>query len=254
MTSRHAAADQLLDVIATTRSIRRYRADDIPDADLADMLFAATRAPNPGNRQATRFVVLGRSASARRARRLLGDAYRSAWARKADGEQWWAGSGSDPTSRKARAGRAMQHFVESFETIPVIVLVCALMRLDPPPKHSLQMTPVFEWGSVFPACQNLLLAARALGYGGTISGWHESAETQLREELSIPDDVAISAIVTLGRPAGSHGPVRRRPLDEVVFLDRWDEPPSWALDPPGSLLRGGTMVTDGAAPGPEHTR
>jgi nitroreductase len=87
---------------------------------------------------------------------------------------------------------------------------------------------------VYPACQNLLLAARALGYGGVMTIFHAFVEDQLRELLAIPDDVTIAATIPMGRPVGGHGPVRRRPLAELVFEDGWATPAAWALDPPGT--------------------
>jgi nitroreductase len=87
---------------------------------------------------------------------------------------------------------------------------------------------------VFPACQNLLLAARALGYGGVLTGWHMGAEAELRELLGIPEEVFMAGTITLGRPEGGHGPVRRRPLSDLVYLDGWGAPAEWAVDPPGT--------------------
>jgi hypothetical protein len=87
---------------------------------------------------------------------------------------------------------------------------------------------------VYPACQNLLLAARALGYGGVLTIFNGLVDTELHELLDIPDDVFIAATITLGTPAGHHGPVRRRPLGELVFEDAWDAPATWAVDPPGT--------------------
>jgi len=91
-----------------------------------------------------------------------------------------------------------------------------------------------EGASLYPACQNLLLAARALGYGGVMTMWHALVEADLRESLGIPDDVVIGATICLGRPVGHHGPVRRRPLAELVHDDRWDGEAAWAVDPPGT--------------------
>ena len=91
-----------------------------------------------------------------------------------------------------------------------------------------------EGGSVYPAVQNLLLAARGLGYGGVITGFHRAVEDELKELLGIPDEAFIAATLTLGRPQGKHGPVRRRPLDELVFEERWNNAPAWAVDPPGT--------------------
>jgi nitroreductase len=105
------------------------------------------------------------------------------------------------------------------------VLPCLVRYRDPNP---------MEGGSVYPAVQNLLLAARALGYGGVISGFHALVEDRLRPLLCIPEGVFIAATVTLGKPEGRHGPVRRRPLAELVYGERWGEAPAWAVDPPGT--------------------
>jgi nitroreductase len=119
----------------------------------------------------------------------------------------------------------MQHYVEHFHEAPVIVLVCLLRYRDPNP---------YEGASVYPAVQNLLLAARGLGYGGAVTMWQLPVEQELREILAIPDEAALSACITLGRPAGQHGPVRRRPLRDVVFDGQWGETAEWAVDPPGT--------------------
>jgi hypothetical protein len=69
--------------------------------------------------------------------------------------------------------------------------------------------------------------------------WHTFVEPQLRELLEIPDGVALSATIPLGRPVGSHGPVRRKPIGELIYEDRWESPASWAVDPPGTRFAGG---------------
>jgi nitroreductase len=91
-----------------------------------------------------------------------------------------------------------------------------------------------EGASVYPACQNLLLAARAVGYGGAFTGWNFMVDKELRELLDIPDGTFIAGTITLGRPAGRQGPVRRRPLSELVYEERWGKPAEWAIDPPGT--------------------
>lgn len=215
----------LLDGIATTRAIRRYTDDPIPDADLASILWHATRAPSGSNRQPFRFVVLRDGPTAVEAKGLLGRSFREMWAAKRTVDGYAAGSGTDGSSPKARMARTMQHFVDHFEATPVVVLPCLVRHRDP---H------LSEGASVYPACQNLLLAARALGYGGVMTTWHAAVELELRALLHIPGEVAIAATIPLGRPAGRHGPVRRRPLAELVYADRWGAPATWAIDPEGT--------------------
>ncbi len=67
-----------------------------------------------------------------------------------------------------------------------------------------------------------------------MTGWQFAADADLRSLLHIPAEVEIMATITLGRPQGRHGPVRRRPLPELVYGDRWGEPPAWAVDPAGT--------------------
>lgn len=216
--------------LATTRTIRRYRPDPIPDQDLATILWAASRAPSGSNRQPFRFLVLTDGENARRAKSLLGEAFRDGWRTKRSTDGFDSGSGVDESSPKGRQARAMQEYVDSFESIPVVVLLCLDRYREPNP---------YEGASVYPAGQNLLLAARALGYGGALTMWHLGVEDRLREILSIPDHVALSACITLGRPRGSHGPVRRRRLRDVTFVDRWGDSPDWAVDPPDSRFTSG---------------
>ena len=66
--------------------------------------------------------------------------------------------------------------------------------------------------------------------------WHQGVENELRELLAIPDNVAISACITIGTPQGSHGPVRRRPISELVFENKWGSSPTWAVDPDGTTF------------------
>jgi nitroreductase len=124
----------------------------------------------------------------------------------------------------------MQHFVDHIDEAPVIILACV--------RHW-QGAHFTEGASIYPACQNLLLSARALGYGGVMTIWHLPVQERLTEILGIPDGVSIAATIPIGRPVGHHGPVRRLPLPELVYEDCWGEAPAWALDPEGTRFSGG---------------
>jgi nitroreductase len=210
--------------MATTRAIRRYRDEPIPDDALAAIMFAATRAPSGSNRQPFRFLVLRDGPRAIEAKALLGQAFRAGWERKRAADGYERGTGASETSPKARMAAAMQQYVDRFERIPVVVLACL---------NRYRAATPYEGASVYPACQNLLLAARAIGYGGAMTLWHQAVEPELRDLLQIPNDTAISATITLGVPEGSHGPVRRRPLGELVFDDTWGVVAGWAVEPAG---------------------
>ena len=169
--------------------------------DLAQILWHAGRAPSGSNRQPFRFLVLrdgperdGREVVARRV-------VPAGWAAKRERDGY----------RPSRFADSMQQYVDRFESVPVVVLVCLDRYREPDP---------YEGASVYPACQNLLLAARALGYGGALTMWHLGVEAELRELLSIPSTWRLSACITLGVPAGRHGPLRRKPSRDVRSTTR----------------------------------
>jgi nitroreductase len=232
----------MYDGITTTRAIRRFQYDvDIPEADLAKIFFAASRAPSGNNSQPFRFVVLRRTPEAMEARKLLGVAFRSRWRRKSADEGYSENSDSPavpaPPTPRERLARAIDEFVENVERSPLIVLPCLV-----PPTGSMPGLPPSEiarGANIYPACQNILLAARSLGYGGAMTMWHRPAGDLLNSVLGIPPDVVIAATLVLGKPAGAHGPVRRRPLQDLVFENRWGEAATWAVDPPGTRFAGG---------------
>lgn len=219
----------LLTGLATTRAIRRIAPDPIPDEDLSSILWHATRAPSGTNRQPARFLVLRDGGTATAAKQLLAEGFQAGWAQKSREAGYEGGSALDPHSPKGRQRAAMDYFVEHFAEFPVIVLACLVRYREPHPS---------EGSSVYPACQNLLLAARALGYGGVLTGWHALVEDRLRKLLGIPPGVAIAGTIPLGRPLGNHGPVRRLPLGEVVYDGSWGVTAEWARDPDGTRFAG----------------
>jgi nitroreductase len=225
---------ELYEGLLTTRSIRRFTSEPVSDEDLAAILFAASRAPNGSNRNAFRFLVLRDGPAATEAKALLGDAFRRTWASMQRSGDYTRIAEPDLTTAAGRAGAAMQRFVDRFEEIPVVVLPCLVRYRRPDPT---------EGASIYPACQNLLLAARARGLGGVLTMWHGSVEAELRRVLGIPEaghdgvgehGVAIAATIPLGHPEGNHGPVRRRPLTDVVYDGTWGQAAAWAVDPEGT--------------------
>ncbi|OHV34457.1 MULTISPECIES: nitroreductase family protein [Pseudofrankia] len=203
----------LFEAMRTARSLRRFKPDPVPDEVLARCLQAATWAPSGSNSQNWRFVVL-RSPEARA---ILGPAFRAGW-------DWVCTSiygyeprpADDDDSKQARLTRTMLNLVDNFENVPAYVLFC----------HRLTgfVDEFLEAGSIFPAMQNFLLAARAHGLGTVPSTWFAFGEDKLRAYVGIPDGWRIASLVAVGWPEGHHGPVRRKPLSKVTALDTWDNP------------------------------
>jgi nitroreductase len=194
----------------TQRSIRRFRPDPIPLADLRLVLEAAVRAPNGGNQQIARFlVVTDRERIAR-----FGTLYHEAWWAKRRDELGWTGPQDippDATNYRAAAGLA-----DHMRDVPCVVLAFA----EPP-----------GWAnSVLPACQNLMLAARALGLGSIPTTLHPSVMARVCALFGVPAELTFHFCIPLGYPAAGarFGGSRRRPTQETVYLDHWGGPVPWA--------------------------
>ncbi len=215
----------LLSGLTTTRAIRRYKDEPIPERDLRDILFAATRGPSGSNRQTFRFVVLTDSNIAIQAKKLVASSAQKLWAEKRQNDGYDKGSGTRLDSPKARLAKTMQEYVANLHKVPALIFPCFIRY---------RASTISEGASLYPAVQNLLLAARGLGYGGVITGFNASIDEELKTLLKIPENVFIGATLTLGKPVGKHGPVRRRPMQELVYADTWEKSPNWAIDPPGT--------------------
>jgi nitroreductase len=82
-------------------------------------------------------------------------------------------------------------------------------------------------GSVFPAIQNLMIAARALGLGSTLTTVHRFYEQEVKELLGIPEEFTSFALIPIGYPLGKWGEAQRRPFEEVTYWNEWKtSPPS----------------------------
>jgi nitroreductase len=194
----------------TQRAIRRLLADPVDDATVLRLIELATKAPNGGNRQNWEFVVVRDPDVKHQLARLNRQAwsvYRRLRARRAR---------HDPSTRKIIA--AVQWQADHFEEIPVVVVACLHGRspiLRPP------VLAMSFYGSAYPAVQNLLLAARALGLGATLTTLPLWSVTLARRTLGLPSNVTPVAVIPLGWPRGNYGPTTRRPVREVVHLDRY---------------------------------
>ena len=109
---------------------------------------------------------------------------------------------------------AAEYLAAHIHEAPVLILPC-LERRNPTRTSG---------SSIYPAVQNILLAARALGLGATLTTLYLNFETEVEAALGLPHDVHSYALIPIGYPIGRFGPVRRAPLSEVVFEDRWGQP------------------------------
>ena len=197
------------EVMRSARTIRRFTGEPVDDAALVRCIEAATWAPSGANQQAWRFVIL-RSPQARRtvaeaaalALTVIEREYRMTRPDDAD------------DSRHARANRATYELHDRAGEF--VSILCTYRAFAGTPD-------LLTGGSIYPAVQNLLLAARAQGLGACLTSWaNYGGEALLREAVGVPADHLLAAHVVLGHPRNPPRPVRRRPVDGVVAHDRWD--------------------------------
>jgi nitroreductase len=200
----------VFEAMETARAIRRFRPDPIDPASIERVIWAATRASNPHNMQCWDFVVVQDAA----VRERIGELFRHAAdtrRRRAGGS---AGGSAAPTDT-ARTNAALD-LMAGIAGVPAIVFVCGANGYPPDSPD-----PVYMYSAIYGAAQNLLVAARALGLGAAFTAFHRADEPGLRNLLGIPDDRTIGATIALGWPDQPFGPVRRKPVTEVVHHDRW---------------------------------
>jgi nitroreductase len=196
----------VFEAIATTRAMRRLDATKpVSDADILAIVEAATRAPSGGNSQPVRWMVV-RDADTRR---RLGEIYRACW----ESVRQVYATRADDSADTARVLRSADHLGRHMGDAPVIILPCSRGQVGQ------------TEASVFPAVQNLFLAARALGLGTTLTTVHRLREPEVRAVLDIPEDVHTWAMIPVGYPTGRWGEAERRPVSEVTYWDTWRAAP-----------------------------
>jgi nitroreductase len=193
----------VFEAIWTARAMRRLDASRaVEERDLLLVLEAAGKAPSGGNSQPVRWIVVRDPGL----RDRLGDIYR-AQARPTLLATY--GEAATHDESVARMLDSALHLADHLGEAPVLLLACA-------PAGQVRVE-----ASVFPAIQNLILAARALGLGTTLTAMHRDGERAVKDLLGIPDDVQTFALIPLGHPLGRWGEARRRPVREVTYWDRW---------------------------------
>jgi nitroreductase len=201
------------EAMATQRAIRRLRTDPVDDDVVLRCIELATRAPTGSNKQQWEFVVVRDAEVKHQLARLNRQAL-------AVGRRLEARRYRDAAS--ARNLAAVRWQADHFEEVPVVVVVCLHGRspvLGPPILAS-------SWyGSAYPAAQNLLLAARAVGLGAALTTMPIWSVTLARRTLGLPRTITPIAAVPLGWPRGRYGPTTRRPVEEVVHVDRYGNQP-----------------------------
>jgi nitroreductase len=203
----------LEEAMRTQRSIRRLKPDPVDDALVLRLIELAQKAPTGGNQQNWEFVVV----KDRAVKERLGQLNRQSWS-------VYGRIGRVVTRRDPRMGRildAVDWQAEHFAEIPVVVVACLRgPRLPFPP-----IAATSYYGSIYPSVQNLLLAARAAELGAGVITLPLWSSFLARRALGLPWSVMPCAVVPLGWPRGRYGPTTRRPVGDIVHVDRYGNQP-----------------------------
>ena len=200
----------LFEIIHTTRSMRRLKPDPVPPGLTRQILEAGTAAPSGGNMQNWRFLVMRDPAT----KAEVAQWYRRGW-HEIVGPRYRAGGPAPGTSpeRFSRMLAAAEHLADHLHEAPLWIVPCLQGGT-----HGRT-----SGASIYPAVQNMLLAARALGLGATLTTLYLLFEKEAEAALGLPEGVHSYAIVPIGYPLGKFGPVARTALEDVVFADRWGQ-------------------------------
>lgn len=208
----NAADAKLFDTIYSLRSIRRLKPDPIPEEILRKIVEAGIHAPTGGNRQDWGFILV-RDAELKT---FIRDRYRDAQQKSRASQPPL----SDLPPARQRAMKASIYLSEHMNEAPVILLACHAKEYPAWANNQRGSTATIH-GSIYPAVQNILLACRAHGIGSVLTTTHFFFEEDLKKKVGVPDSMEISALLPMGYPRGKLGRTTRKPVDEVLYWDRW---------------------------------
>jgi nitroreductase len=215
----------LFEAMYSARAIRRFKPDPVSNEVIGKVLDAAIRAPSGSNEQSWEFIVVKDAAQ----RKKIGDVYR-----KGGGVLMALYTGrvkpphmSEETYTKLMASAT--YLIDHMGDAPVLLVACLKQTppAGPPPQFppdalaGLKNMPRSAGSSIYPAVQNIILACRGLGLGTVLTTIHMFYEDEVKQILGLPPEVHTYALMPIGYPAGKFGPIKRRPVSEVAYLDKY---------------------------------
>ncbi len=198
----------VFEAMHSQRSFTRFRPDPVPREAIDKIIDAATKAPNGGNRQPWEFIAITDPEVIAQ----VGGVYKDVWLNA---------QGHEAPPDEPPAYKAARYLANHMPEAPALILMC----VDHSGTSSTAEGEPFVRGSqastIWPAAQNLFLAARALGLGTRLTTAHVRGEQRVKDILGIPDHVETVMLTPLGYPRGNFGPVQRRPASEVTSYNRY---------------------------------
>jgi len=232
---------RLFDIMYTCRAMRRLRPDPVPDDVLLQLVDAALQGPSGSNAQNWAFIIVKDPAQKRAVQAI----WRKTWTFYTSTFSHAEARPGEDVAQRARMTAAGTHMVEHLDTAPAIVFVGvkkdeAFAKVLQSPSTVISAFRTFgalgtaklvanggragaiaDSGTAFPAVQNLLLAARALGLGAVLATPQLFVPGEFEALLGVPRTWTLHAVIPVGYPSGKFGPVKRPPPEAVVHWDRY---------------------------------
>jgi nitroreductase len=230
----------IFEVMSSMRAMRRLRPDPVPDELLLKVIEAATWRPSAAHTEHFSFVLV----TVRVQMARLATIWQAVEAFYADTFLKVPAGDHDPDKLR-RTVEAIHYQAAHFAETPAVIVACydfgawpaavrrrmlqtpgtfrrfGLRRSMAMFRNNGTLTNRSEAGSIYPSVQNLLLAARSLGLAANITTWHLMAEGEVKRVLGIPKNVHTYAMIPIGWPMGTFGPVQRHPVEQVIHRNRW---------------------------------
>ena len=222
----------LEEAMRTTFSAREFTADPLPDATLAEILDRARFAPSGGNRQGWKVIVVRDPATRQALAKLTEPGAKRYVAQQKNGENPW--NTVDPPRVDAATIERTEPLMRLIEPVlkaPVILVICVDLKVVASTDQHLDRVGVISGASIYPFAWNILLAARARGFAGTITTLAVAQEPKIQELLGIPKHVAVCSVMPLGRPTKRLTKLKRRPVAEYATRERWGGAPFGSTTP-----------------------
>ena len=195
------------DAIYTQRAIRHLKPDPVPRETIERLIEAGTKAPSGGNSQGWKFIVI----TDLETKSAIAEYYLQAW------EMAYGNQHPSPPNIQSHVRSSADYLARNMADMPVLLMACI--------HHDGSPSTITRGSSIYPAVQNILLAARALGLGSAITTLHKRYEKEIKDLLGIPDNVETAALLPIGfiQEGYKYGPTRRAPVSEVTYWEKWDE-------------------------------
>jgi len=216
---------ELYEVMRTTFAAREFLDEDVPDSVIRKILDNARFAPSGGNRQGWKVVVVRNEDTRDQLIPLIEPTLKRYIAQVKIGEAPW--NTIKPTVLTEEDIAAQDVSIDHIKALthaPVLLFVFVDLSLVASMDQNLDRVGVISGGSIYPFVWNILLAARNEGLGGTPTTFISGREPDLQAILGAPSEMALAAMIPLGKPVKQLTKLKRKPVDDFAVLEKWNGP------------------------------